>query len=78
MKTLKLVLAIATFAAAMPLAPAVANDRPAAWLVAQTDRVERTCDLDGRKVPVGTMYCREGKVQQCTPQGGWINTNKPC
>lgn len=78
MKALKLVLAIATFAAAMPLAPAVANDRPAAWLVAQSEGVPRTCVLDGRKVPVGTMVCRQGKVQQCSPQGGWINTNKPC
>lgn len=78
MKALKLVLAIATFAASMPLAPALAGDRPAPWLVAQTDRVERTCDFEHRKVPVGTTYCREGRVWQCTPQGGWINTNKPC
>jgi hypothetical protein len=78
MKTLKLLLAIATLAAATPLAPAVANDRPAPWLLAQIDRVERTCDLENRKVPVGTTYCRQGRVHQCTPQGGWINTNKPC
>jgi hypothetical protein len=78
MRTLKLALAIAAIAAATPLAPAVANDRPAPWLVAQTDRIERTCDLDGRKVPVGTTYCRLGRVHQCTPQGGWISTNKPC
>lgn len=78
MNALKLALAAVAFAAAMPLAPAVANDRPAPWLVAQTDRVQRTCDLDGRKVPVGATYCREGKVHQCSPQGGWTNTNKPC
>jgi hypothetical protein len=78
MKALKLLLAIATLAASMPLAPALAGDRPAPWLVAQTDRPQRTCDLDGRKVPVGAMYCRLGKVHQCSPQGGWIDTNKPC
>jgi hypothetical protein len=75
MKALKIVLAVAALAASVPLAPAVANDRPAPWLVAQT---ERTCEFDGRRVPVGATYCREGKVWLCTPQGGWINTNKPC
>jgi hypothetical protein len=78
MKTLKIVLAVAALAASVPLAPAVANDRPAPWLVAQIEAKPRTCNLDGREVPVGTMYCNGGKVHQCTPQGGWINTNKPC
>ena len=75
MKRLKLIAAIAALAAA-PVVPAQNKDTaaPAPWLVAQT----ATCDLDGRRVPSGASYCREGRVWVCSASGTWTNTNKPC
>lgn len=72
MKLLKLTLAAALALVAAPTMPQ-APSAPS-WLVAQV----AYCDLDGRKVPTETRYCREGRVWECSKSGTWINTNKPC
>lgn len=52
-----------------PLAP---------WLVAQADRPRPTCESDNRKMPRGSIVCREGKQLHCGPYGNWVETGKGC
>lgn len=73
MKPLKLVLAAALLLAAAPSLPQAPSAAPS-WLVAQISY----CDLDGRKVPTETQFCREGRLWVCSTSGTWTNTNKPC
>ena len=72
-KTIKLIAAIAALSAIAP-AQSLRAEAPARWLVAQT----ATCVLDGRQVPSGANYCREGFLWVCSGSGTWTNTNKPC
>jgi hypothetical protein len=59
-------------------APAT-ETRPAPWMVAQSgDRPRPTCESDKRKMPRGSMVCRDGKRLQCGPYGNWIDTGKEC
>jgi hypothetical protein len=75
MKAIKLIAALAALAAIAPAQTLRAEaQQPPRWLVAQN----ATCDLDGRRVPVGTRYCREGYTWVCGGGGNWNNTNKPC
>lgn len=73
MKVLKLTLAAALSLSAAPTLPQAASATPS-WLVAQV----AYCDLDGRKVPNETTFCREGRLWVCSTSGTWSNTNKPC
>jgi len=73
MKLSKLVLAAALSVSAAPSLPQAPTAAPS-WLVAQISY----CDLDGRKVPTETRFCREGRVWECSKSGNWVNTNKPC
>lgn len=73
MKTFKLLVAAMLTGAAGPSLPQTPA-APPSWLVAQISY----CDLEGRKVPTETRYCREGRVWECSKSGTWINTNKPC
>jgi hypothetical protein len=75
MKRLKLIAAITALATMAPIVPAQGEQAaPAPWLVAQS----ATCELEGRRVPAGASYCREGRLWLCTASGTWSNTNKPC
>jgi hypothetical protein len=72
-KTIKLITAIAALSAIAP-AQSLRAEAPARWLVAQY----ATCVLDGRQVPSGANYCKEGRLWICSGSGTWTNTNKPC
>lgn len=72
-KTIKLIAAIAALSAIAP-AQSLRAEAPARWLVAQN----ATCMLDGRQVPSGANYCKEGLLWVCSGSGTWTNTNKPC
>ncbi|HEX6156039.1 MAG TPA: hypothetical protein VFZ54_08445 [Burkholderiales bacterium] len=72
-KTIKLILAITALSAIAP-AQSLRAEAPARWLVAQI----ASCTLDGRQVPAGANYCREGRLWVCSGSGTWSNTNKPC
>jgi hypothetical protein len=74
MKAIKLIAAFAALAAIAPAQTLRAEAQPPRWLVAQNV----TCTLDGRQVPVGANYCREGNLWICSGSGSWTNTNKPC
>lgn len=74
MKAFKLLAAIATLTALASAQPLLADTTPGRWLVAQ----ETSCVLDGRRVPIGANYCREGRMWVCSGSGTWTNTNKPC
>jgi hypothetical protein len=41
-------------------------------------RGDATCTLDGRNVPQGMSYCREGYVVRCSARGTWENTGQRC
>lgn len=54
-----------------------APEQTTGWLLlAQSEQA--TCQLDGRKVPLGTTYCREGYVVKCNRSGNWERTSKRC
>lgn len=72
-KALRLMAAVATLTAIAPAQPLLAEPAPR-WLVAQ----EVSCVLDGRRVPVGASYCREGRRWVCSGSGTWRNTNRSC
>ena len=74
MKAIKLIAAFAALAAVAPAQTLRAEAQPPRWLVAQNV----TCELDGRRVPAGAHYCREGYLWVCSGSGTWNNTNKPC
>lgn len=75
MKTIRLLSAALLLLAAWSSAPA--EPKPLPWLVAQT-RTYSKCDLDGRKVPSGTVLCMQGKFMECSPNGTWQSTGKDC
>jgi hypothetical protein len=52
-------------------------DRPAHLILAQAGG-GATCEQDGRRVPRGTTYCREGYVMRCSGRGSWQKTDKRC
>jgi hypothetical protein len=73
MKTIRLLCA-----ALLPLVTAgnaPAEPKPLPWLVAQR---MASCELENRKVPVGTRLCSSGSVIECSPSGTWQNTGKEC
>ena len=74
MRAIKLIAAVAVLAAIAPAQPLRAEAQSPRWLVAQI----ASCDLDGRRVPAGANYCREGRLWVCSGSGTWTNTNKPC
>jgi hypothetical protein len=52
---------------------------PARWMLAQGgDRPRPTCESDNRKMPRGSIVCREGKQAYCGPYGNWVETGKAC
>jgi len=51
--------------------------KPLPWLVAQ-GRPLAGCELDNRKVPVGTRLCSGGKFMECSPNGTWQSTGQDC
>jgi len=73
MKTIKLIAVIAVLSAIAP-AQSLRAEAPARWLVAQNV----SCNLDGRQVPAGANYCRQGFLWVCSGSGTWTSTNKPC
>jgi hypothetical protein len=73
-----LLTALLTAALALP-SLAGAPEQPAGWLlIAQSDRKQPTCELDGRQVPLGMTYCREGYVWKCNRNGNWERTSMAC
>jgi hypothetical protein len=73
MKAIRLLLA-----ALLPLVPAgnaPAEPKPAPWLVAQR---MASCEVENRKVPVGTRLCSGGSLLECSPSGTWVSTGKEC
>ena len=72
-KTIKLIAAIAALSAIAPV-QSLRAEAPARWLVAQI----ASCNLDGRQVPAGANFCKEGRLWICSGSGTWTNTNKPC
>ncbi len=74
----KIAILAALLATALALpSQARAPDQPAAWLLLAQGGLA-TCELDGRKVPQGTMLCREGYVHVCNRSGSWERTAKAC
>jgi hypothetical protein len=48
--------------------------RPLPWLVAQADK---TCEMDGQQMRLGTVVCHEKKTWTCTATG-WSVTGQKC
>ena len=71
------VLALGFITASMSLSAEPAS-KPAPWLVAQADRPKPKCQVDGRDVPVGSTFCREGSLHVCDGRGTWSDSRKPC
>ena len=76
--TSKITLLAAMLAAVLALPSQARAPEQQGWLlIAQSDGRAR-CELDERKVPQGTIMCREGYVTVCNRAGRWESTGKRC
>jgi hypothetical protein len=75
MKTIRLL--VAAFLPLLTSGNAPAEPKPLPWLLAQERRMP-TCELENRRVPVGTRLCSNFKVWECSASGNWVDTGKDC
>jgi hypothetical protein len=58
-------------------APQANGPAAAPFWLAQSERTV-SCTTEGRKVPSGSLTCREGTQWLCNARGTWEKKPKPC
>ena len=74
----KIALLAALLAAVFALPSQARAPEQRGWLLLAQSDGQATCELEGRRVPRGTIMCRDGFVSTCTRSGRWERTSRHC